>query len=101
VEADIDQHRQVLADVRARGYGVWRFDDAHGSLHDRVAGRLASLNTALESAQHELTLGLSVRRHRQPDLRCGLADPSKSLAAIRVNGVLSVSCRWRPSRLPR
>jgi DNA-binding IclR family transcriptional regulator len=41
--ADIDQHRQVLADVRARGYGAWRFDDAHTSLHDRVAGILASL----------------------------------------------------------
>jgi DNA-binding IclR family transcriptional regulator len=42
-QADIDQHRQVLADVRARGYGAWRFDDAHASLHDRVAGILASL----------------------------------------------------------
>ena len=40
---DIDQYRQVLADVRARGYGAWRFDDAHASLHDRVAGVLASL----------------------------------------------------------
>lgn len=42
-QTDIDQHRQVLADVRARGYGAWRFDDAHTSLHDRVAGILASL----------------------------------------------------------
>src|ERR1700730_2862677 len=41
--ADIDQYRQVLADVRARGYGAWRFDDAHTSLHERVAGILASL----------------------------------------------------------
>jgi DNA-binding IclR family transcriptional regulator len=41
--ADIDQYRQVLADVRARGYGAWRFDDAHATLHDRVAGILASL----------------------------------------------------------
>ena len=40
---DTDQFRQVLADVRARGYGAWRFDDAHASLHDRVAGILASL----------------------------------------------------------
>src|SRR6201991_226252 len=39
---DIDQYRQVLADVRARRYGAWRFDDAHASLHDRVAGILAS-----------------------------------------------------------
>jgi DNA-binding IclR family transcriptional regulator len=41
--ADIDNYRTVLADVRARGYGAWRFDDAHTSLHDRVAGILASL----------------------------------------------------------
>jgi DNA-binding IclR family transcriptional regulator len=41
--ADIDQYRQVLADIRARGYGAWTFDDAHASLHDRVAGILASL----------------------------------------------------------
>jgi DNA-binding IclR family transcriptional regulator len=41
--ADVDQYRQVLADVRARGYGAWRFDDAHATLHDRVAGILASL----------------------------------------------------------
>jgi hypothetical protein len=41
--ADINHYRQVLADVRARGYGAWRFDDAHASLHDRVAGILASL----------------------------------------------------------
>jgi DNA-binding IclR family transcriptional regulator len=41
--ADIDQYRQVLADVRTRGYGAWRFDDAHPALHDRVAGILASL----------------------------------------------------------
>jgi DNA-binding IclR family transcriptional regulator len=41
--ADIDRYRQVLADVRERGYGAWTFDDAHPSLHDRVAGILASL----------------------------------------------------------
>jgi DNA-binding IclR family transcriptional regulator len=41
--ADIDQYRQVLADIRERGYGAWTFDDAHASLHDRVAGILASL----------------------------------------------------------
>jgi DNA-binding IclR family transcriptional regulator len=42
-QADIDQHRQVLADVRTRGYGAWRFDDAHAALHERVAGILSSL----------------------------------------------------------
>ncbi len=41
--ADIDQHRHVLADIRARGFGAWRFDDAHTPLRDRVAGILASL----------------------------------------------------------
>ena len=41
--ADIDRYRQVLADVRERGYGAWTFDDEHASLHDRVAGILASL----------------------------------------------------------
>jgi DNA-binding IclR family transcriptional regulator len=41
--ADIDHYRKVLADVRARGYGAWRFDDAHASLHERVAEILASL----------------------------------------------------------
>lgn len=48
---DIDQFRQVLADVRARGYGAWRFDDAHASLHDRVAGILASLEPTATVAQ--------------------------------------------------
>jgi DNA-binding IclR family transcriptional regulator len=50
-QADIVQHRQVLADVRARGYGAWRFDDAHASLHDRVAGILASLEPTASVAR--------------------------------------------------
>ena len=50
-QADIDQHRQVLADVRARGYGAWRFDDAHASLHDRVTGILASLEPTASVAR--------------------------------------------------
>jgi DNA-binding IclR family transcriptional regulator len=41
--ADIDRHRRVLADIRARGYGAWRFDDAHASLHDRLSSVLVSL----------------------------------------------------------
>jgi hypothetical protein len=52
--ADIDQYRQVLADVRARGYGAWRFDDAHATLHDRVAGILESLEPTATVAR-ELT----------------------------------------------
>ncbi|MDX6296076.1 MAG: hypothetical protein QOH50_5406 [Kribbellaceae bacterium] len=50
-QADIDQHRQVLADVRARGYGAWQFDDAHASLHERVAGILASLEPTASVAR--------------------------------------------------
>ncbi|UXA09185.1 MarR family transcriptional regulator [Mycobacterium sp. SMC-2] len=41
--AEITQHQRVLADIRARGYGAWRFDDTHQSLHDRLADVLASL----------------------------------------------------------
>jgi hypothetical protein len=41
--AEIGQHRRVLADIRARGYGAWRFDDTHQSLHNRLADVLASL----------------------------------------------------------
>lgn len=41
-------HRRVLADIRVRGYGAWRFDDARASLHDRLASVLASVEpTAL------------------------------------------------------
>jgi DNA-binding IclR family transcriptional regulator len=49
--ADIDQHRQVLADIRARGYGAWRFDDAHASLHERVAVILTSLEPTASVAR--------------------------------------------------
>ena len=42
-QADIERHRRVLADIRARGYGAWRFDDAHEALHDRISAVLASL----------------------------------------------------------
>lgn len=40
---EIADHQRVLADIRARGYGAWRFDDSHGSLHHRLADVLASL----------------------------------------------------------
>ena len=33
----------MLAEIRDRGYGAWRFDAAHSSLHDRLAAVLASL----------------------------------------------------------
>lgn len=41
--SELAQHERVLADIRARGYGAWRFDDTHQSLHDRLANVLASL----------------------------------------------------------
>ncbi|QLL09941.1 helix-turn-helix domain-containing protein [Mycobacterium vicinigordonae] len=41
--ADVADYRRVLADIRARGYGAWRFDDTHQPLHDRLAHVLASL----------------------------------------------------------
>jgi DNA-binding IclR family transcriptional regulator len=41
--AEIAEHQRVLADIRARGYGAWRFDDTHQSLHNRLADVLASL----------------------------------------------------------
>jgi DNA-binding IclR family transcriptional regulator len=42
-DSDIAGHRLVLAEIRDRGYGAWRFDAAHRSLHDRLAAVLASL----------------------------------------------------------
>jgi DNA-binding IclR family transcriptional regulator len=46
--AEITEHQRVLADIRARGYGAWRFDDTHQSLHDRLAGVLASLEPSAQ-----------------------------------------------------
>jgi DNA-binding IclR family transcriptional regulator len=40
---EIAQYQRVLAHIRARGYGAWRFDDTHQSLHNRLADVLASL----------------------------------------------------------
>lgn len=54
--ADIDAHRQVLADVRQRGYGAWRFDAAHASLHDRLAAVLASLGPTSQVTRQLSTL---------------------------------------------
>jgi DNA-binding IclR family transcriptional regulator len=42
-DSDIAGHRLVLAEIRDRGYGAWRFDAAHSSLHARLAAVLASL----------------------------------------------------------
>ncbi|MBO0881621.1 MAG: MarR family transcriptional regulator [Mycobacterium sp.] len=42
-QADTAAHQLVLAQIRDRGYGAWRFDTEHASLHDRLAAVLASL----------------------------------------------------------
>jgi DNA-binding IclR family transcriptional regulator len=54
--AEVAQHRRVLADIRARGYGAWRFDDTHRSLHHRLADVLASLEPTAQVARQLTTL---------------------------------------------
>ncbi len=54
--AEIAEHQRVLADIRARGYGAWRFDDTHQSLHDRLADVLASLEPTAQVTRQLTTL---------------------------------------------
>ena len=54
--AEIADHQQVLADIRARGYGAWRFDDTHQSLHNRLATVLASLEPTAQVTRQLTTL---------------------------------------------
>ena len=54
--AEIVHYKRVLADIRARGYGAWRFDDAHASLHDRLTRVLASLEPAATVTRQLTTL---------------------------------------------
>jgi DNA-binding IclR family transcriptional regulator len=54
--AEIAQHQRVLADIRGRGYGAWRFDDTHQSLHHRLASVLASLEPTAEVSRRLTTL---------------------------------------------
>lgn len=54
--AEIAEHQRVLADIRARGYGAWRFDDTHQSLHDRLADVLASLEPTARVTRQLTTL---------------------------------------------
>lgn len=53
---EIAQQQRVLADIRTRGYGAWRFDDTHQSLHHRLAGLLASLESTAQVARQLTTL---------------------------------------------
>ncbi len=54
--AEIAGHQRVLADIRARGYGAWRFDDTHQSLHHRLADVLASLEPTARVTRQLTTL---------------------------------------------
>ena len=54
--AEIARHQRVLADIRARGYGAWRFDDTHQSLHHRLADVLTSLEPTAQVTRRLTTL---------------------------------------------
>ncbi len=54
--AEIAHHERVLADIRARGYGAWRFDDTHQSLHNRLADILASMEPTAQVTRRLTTL---------------------------------------------
>ena len=54
--AEVAEHLRVLADIRARGYGAWRFDDTHQSLHNRLADVLSSLEPTSQVARQLTTL---------------------------------------------
>lgn len=56
---DIANQQQVLADIRARRYGAWRFDDAHSSLHERISNVLGSLEPS-ETVNRRLTTLLTL-----------------------------------------
>jgi DNA-binding IclR family transcriptional regulator len=55
-QTDIEEHRRVLAEIRRRGYGAWRFDDAQSSLRDRLVGVLASLKPTASVTRQLSTL---------------------------------------------
>jgi hypothetical protein len=53
---EIARHQRLLADIRARGYGAWRFDDTRQSLHNRAADVLASLEPTAQVTRQLTTL---------------------------------------------
>jgi DNA-binding IclR family transcriptional regulator len=55
-QTDVEEHCRVLGDIRGRGYGAWRFDDASSSLHDRLVGLLASLQPTTSTTRQLSTL---------------------------------------------
>jgi len=54
--AEIAEQLRVLADIRTRGYGAWRFDDTHQPLHNRLADVLASLEPTARVTRQLTTL---------------------------------------------
>lgn len=54
--AEIADHHRVLGDIRVRGYGAWRFDDTHQSLHHRLTSVLASMEPTAQVARQLTTL---------------------------------------------
>lgn len=46
----------MLTDIRERGYGPWRFDGAHASLHDRLTTVLASMTPTARVTRQLSTL---------------------------------------------
>ena len=54
--AEIADHQRVLGDIRARGYGAWRFDDTYQSLHHRLTSLLASLEPTAQLTRQLTTL---------------------------------------------
>ena len=39
-DKEMEHHRNVLSDIRSRGFGVWVIDDSHPSLRDRLSAVL-------------------------------------------------------------
>src|SRR6201993_4409816 len=66
--AEIIRHERVLSDIRARGYGAWRFDDTHQSLHTRLADILASMEPTAQVARQLTTLMTMVTLRSVTDL---------------------------------
>jgi hypothetical protein len=84
--AEIAQHQRVLADIRARGYGAWRFDDTHQSLHNRLAGVLASLEPTAQVTRQLTTLMTMVTLQSVTDsLETDL--PSTEFVVLPIFGV--------------
>lgn len=73
---EIAEHLRVLADIRARGYGAWRFDDTHQSLHHRLTDLLASLEPTAQVTRQLTTL------MTMATLQSVTRDLEKNLAAV-------------------